>query len=418
MRLRIMLLYTVAAGAGLLNGTCGNKDNPATAGTAPVITAQPASQTITEGDSVAFVVTATGDPAPTCQWQMNGADISGATGAVYWIASATIASSGVYRVIVTNAAGSDTSTPAILSVNPSTPAAPSIVTQPQSQTVDSGSSVTFIVVATGNPAPAFQWRRNDTDIAGATLPVYTINPAAPEDDGLYSVAVSNSLDTVFSGGARLTVHPGREILPYDVSNDTIRIYHPERITVVGTYCNGVMLVTTFDTTLADTSCITYTLSGNTLTLTTTGPYFVYTVVLARVGAGSGLVGTWEAHDPLSNAEMQVVFTATTVSTDLSGTSSQPVPLCQADQYFMSSWPSDSINFNISAMRISCNGVRITGNITGEVVTMTWDNSGNKTYTSTDGTHAAYTWLTNPVLCPNDLYPDWYYPGFLAANPRQ
>ncbi|HUJ45265.1 MAG TPA: glycoside hydrolase family 44 protein, partial [Opitutaceae bacterium] len=47
----------------------------------PVITQQPANQTVTAGGAVTFTVVASGSPAPTFQWKKNGADIAGATGA-------------------------------------------------------------------------------------------------------------------------------------------------------------------------------------------------------------------------------------------------------------------------------------------------------------------------------------------------
>jgi hypothetical protein len=413
-----MLFFAGAISAGLLIGTCGNKSNPAgTTGTLPVITVQPVSQSITVGDSVTFTVAATGDPAPTCQWQKDGAAVSGATSAAYRITSATSANGGVYRVIVTNSAGSDTSNPATLSVNPSTPAAPSIMTQPQSQTVDSGSAVTFVVVAVGNPAPACQWQKNGVDIANATSSTYTNPSASPADDGNYSVTVSNNLGTVSSGGALLRVNPGPQVLPYTVSNDTIRAFHSERINFLGTRCTGDTLVTTFDTIPADTTVMTYVIAGDTLTLTTRSSYFVYTVHLIRVGSGSDIVGTWAEYDTLGHLTMQVVFTATTFSNSLNGANNQPMPICPADQYLMSSWPYDSVNFNGTAVRMSCNGVQLTGSTTGEVVTMTWESSGNKTYMSTDGTHTTYTYFQNPVSCPNDPVPEWFYSGFLGANPR-
>src|ERR1019366_8014598 len=43
---------------------------------------------------------------------------------------------------------------------------PSIVTQPQSQTVGVGSNVTFTVTASGTAPLSYQWRLNGTNIAG------------------------------------------------------------------------------------------------------------------------------------------------------------------------------------------------------------------------------------------------------------
>ncbi|MBI5426557.1 MAG: immunoglobulin domain-containing protein [Opitutae bacterium] len=94
--------------------------NPAA--TAPTITAQPQSATVTTGGSASFSVTATGTPAPTYQWLKNSTAINGATSATYTISSATTADAGSYTVTVTNSAGSVTSSAATLTVNTLAPA--------------------------------------------------------------------------------------------------------------------------------------------------------------------------------------------------------------------------------------------------------------------------------------------------------
>ena len=45
---------------------------------------------------------------------------------------------------------------------------PLITTQPQSQTVAAGTEVTFVVAASGQPLPAYQWQRNGTNLTGET----------------------------------------------------------------------------------------------------------------------------------------------------------------------------------------------------------------------------------------------------------
>jgi len=84
--------------------------------TAPVITQQPQSKTVTVGHSVTFTVTATGNPAPSYQWRKNGSNISG-TSASYPISSVQFTDSGTYSVVVSNSEGSVTSNGAVLTVN-------------------------------------------------------------------------------------------------------------------------------------------------------------------------------------------------------------------------------------------------------------------------------------------------------------
>ena len=84
--------------------------------------------------------------------------------------------------------------------------APTITTQPQSQTVTAGSSVTFSVVATGTPAPTFQWAKGGTALTGATGSAYTISSTTTADAGNYTVTASNSSGSVVSAAATLTVN--------------------------------------------------------------------------------------------------------------------------------------------------------------------------------------------------------------------
>lgn len=83
--------------------------------------------------------------------------------------------------------------------------APRITTQPGSLSVNAGQSATFTVVASGTPAPAYQWFKNDEPIADATSATYTIPTALPADAGSYTVVLTNSAGTVTSAAATLTV---------------------------------------------------------------------------------------------------------------------------------------------------------------------------------------------------------------------
>ena len=180
---------------------------PAAAGgaTAPTITTQPASQTVTVGSSVTFSVVASGTAPLSYQWKFNGANISGATSTSYTIASAQTNNAGSYTVTVTNVAGSVTSSAAILTVN-SAAVAPTITTQPASQTVTAGSSVTFSVVAAGTAPLKYQWKFNSASISGATNTSYTISSVQTNNAGSYTVTVTNVAGSVTSSAAALTVN--------------------------------------------------------------------------------------------------------------------------------------------------------------------------------------------------------------------
>src|ERR1019366_585912 len=69
----------------------------------PVITTQPASQTVTAGQTASFTVTATGAATLTYQWQKNGTAISGATAASYTTPATAASDNGaVFAATVTN----------------------------------------------------------------------------------------------------------------------------------------------------------------------------------------------------------------------------------------------------------------------------------------------------------------------------
>ena len=91
----------------------GNEPPP----TAPVIARGPSNQVIYATQTATFTAMASGFPAPSFQWQFNGANISGATSSTLTLSNAQPAQSGAYRVIVSNSAGSTTSLAGNLTVN-------------------------------------------------------------------------------------------------------------------------------------------------------------------------------------------------------------------------------------------------------------------------------------------------------------
>jgi hypothetical protein len=92
---------------------------------------------------------------------------------------------------------------------------PSIIQQPLSKAVyikpdpkaanlPDGTNVTFVVGAnSGNPGLGYQWFFNGAIIPGATGASLTVTNVQLDDEGDYSVAVSDSVDTVMSTAAHL-----------------------------------------------------------------------------------------------------------------------------------------------------------------------------------------------------------------------
>ncbi len=167
----------------------------------PVFSAMPQATTACPGSSVTFSVAASGLPAPTLQWRRNGVAIPGAVGATYTIASAGDADAASYDCVATNPCQQVVSDVAVLTLHQ--PAA--IVSQPMAVESCPGGTVEFSVVATGSPAPTFQWRRDGVPIPGETASVLTIAAVGAGDAAGYDCVVSNVCSTVTSSTAALAV---------------------------------------------------------------------------------------------------------------------------------------------------------------------------------------------------------------------
>jgi hypothetical protein len=73
--------------------------------------------------------------------------------------------------------------------------------------VNAGQTATYSVTAKGGIPLNYQWKKNGSDVAGATDSSYTTPPTLPADSGsLFSVVVSNSAGTVTSNSRFLTVN--------------------------------------------------------------------------------------------------------------------------------------------------------------------------------------------------------------------
>ena len=180
--------------------------NAATGDVSPTITVQPADMTVQAGQSASFTVTATGTQPLSYQWRKNGSAITGAGAASYTTPPATSADNGAtFSVLVSNRVGQVISRAALLKVTVAS-SAPSITTQPADQTVTSGQTATFTVVATGTAPLTYQWSRSGAPIGGATAASYTTGALTTADSGsTFSVVVSNSIGKATSRNAVLTV---------------------------------------------------------------------------------------------------------------------------------------------------------------------------------------------------------------------
>lgn len=169
--------------------------------TPPSITNQPQSLTVTQNNNATFTVLAGGTEPLSYQWRFNNTNLAGATTSSYTRNNAQTNDAGNYSVVITNAAGSLTSSNAALTVL----VPPTISAQPLSQSVDQAANATFTVAASGSPALSYQWRFGLANLAGATASSYTRSNAQPADVGNYSVVVSNNAGTDTSSNATLAL---------------------------------------------------------------------------------------------------------------------------------------------------------------------------------------------------------------------
>jgi hypothetical protein len=211
----VLLLSFALVGCSGVIGSAGGVGggNPV----APSLTAQPGSVTVTAGQTATFSVSATGSAPISYQWRKNTVSISGANAASYTTPATTSADNGAkFDVVVSNTAGSMTSSQATLTVS-SAPVAPTITTQPANQTVTAGQPATFTVAATGTAPLSYQWQKNGAAITGATATSYTTPVTTTADSGaLFNVVVSNVAGNVTSISATLTVNPGTSSSSVDV----------------------------------------------------------------------------------------------------------------------------------------------------------------------------------------------------------
>ena len=264
----------------------------ATQSTAPTIVTQPASLTVAAGSAASFTVSASGSGTLSYQWYFNGVAIGGAITNSYSIGSAAVANGGNYYVIVTGSGGSTQSGTAVLTVTGS----PAITSQPTSQTVTAGNSVSFTVVATGTNPLSYQWYYNSSPISGAVSATYAINPVTAGNAGNYYVTVTNTAGSATSNTVSLTVNPAPGMTAASFS--AVCAATSTTSTIIGySYTNGGPITVTLSSTSgnlpAGCQLQAYSSSGAVIggaTATSTGATSSLTITYTLSGTATGTVG--------------------------------------------------------------------------------------------------------------------------------
>jgi hypothetical protein len=174
----------------------------------PLITSQPAAQTVDYYGSISISVQTSGTAPFTYQWKKDGVSLGAqGTNSAYSVYNATTNNSGAYTVVVSNAAGSVTSNSATVTVKPALP--PVISQQPVSAQIAVGLPTNFSVScnSTGTGPLTYQWNQNGAPIPGASYSNYSITAVKNSDAGDYTAVITGAGGAVTSAVAKLTVLP-------------------------------------------------------------------------------------------------------------------------------------------------------------------------------------------------------------------
>jgi len=137
----------------------------------------------------------------------NVGNIAGANTAALTISNVFGTNAGIYSVVVSNAAATQTSAGAALVVID-----PVITSQPMGVTNFDGTTVNFSVVAVGTTPLNYQWYVDGYVLDGSTNSSLTLDDIADSDEGEYSVVITNYYGSVTSTPAALVT-----VLPLIVS---------------------------------------------------------------------------------------------------------------------------------------------------------------------------------------------------------
>src|SRR5256885_9096198 len=208
---------------GIFSTGCSGLASTTTTGpvaTAPSITIQPTSKAVTAGQTASFSVAATGTAPLNYQWKKNGIAVSGASSSAYTTPATSTSDSGAqFTVIVSNSAGSVTSSAGVLTVSASIPALQITSSQLPGGTVGSAYSATLN--ASGGSTP-YTW----SVTSGALPNGLTLNSAGsvsgtPSIGGSFPFTVQAQDAAAHSPSASRTITVSASIPPLQITGSQL-----------------------------------------------------------------------------------------------------------------------------------------------------------------------------------------------------
>ena len=183
------------------------------------VTNQPADVVGGAGGNAAFSVGAIGNGTLSYQWLMNGTNhLAGATNAVLNLTNLSAGNLGNYSVVVSD------STPGFSSVTSSVVTLagsnfpPAITSQPVSQSVIAGTTVTYSVEEAGTaPLTNHWWFNTNTSLPWSTGSSITLTNVQSTNAGNYCVVVNNKYGAITSAFAALSISTPPAITDQPVS---------------------------------------------------------------------------------------------------------------------------------------------------------------------------------------------------------
>ena len=186
----------------------------------PAFYNQTTSLVLTQGNNLVLNPAPSSLGAASYQWQKNGVDLPGQTGATLNLAALGTNGSGSYTLVARSPLGTNTTTTTVTVLG-----APVILAQPVPPPAVLANPFTMSVVVTGAPPFSFQWRKGGSAIGGATFASFTNASAALTDSGNYDVVVANAFGSATSSVAVVTVTTQPGALSADYSNSVGQVFH-------------------------------------------------------------------------------------------------------------------------------------------------------------------------------------------------